>query len=187
MIFTFTYVEIRVGHFYLLNQLAFTYDDYTQTLKHTNKSCFRRVNQVTGHWYTTWGSPRRLSCTNSITDKSARSRALAQSLTPTHRASTHQHFQHAWETFQGWVRSMKLTAIYKKHILLFLSWLVTTQSLSPRTALVYRYTLHLPLNMAFTYPLKTMNSHRYLAHSSSVTRPFVRFRHSGHCHRYSIY
>ena len=54
-----------------------------------------------------------------------------------------------WKSFQGWLQTQPAGVVSKGLILSFLHFLSHTKSLNPKTILVYRNTLHLPLLHGF--------------------------------------
>lgn len=75
--------------------------------------------------------------------------SLAAEMVEAHRRSTRDQYQIAWAALQTWVAANDLTSFSKASLLAFLSYLAKTKSLSPRTVLVYRAALTLPLCYAF--------------------------------------
>ena len=74
---------------------------------------------------------------------------LALTLFNTHRKSTISQYQHCWSQFQKWVRCKNVKKIQLSTILRFLMHLVTEKNMSPKSTLVYKSALHLPLKYGF--------------------------------------
>ena len=73
--------------------------------------------------------------------------ALALSNAP--RGSTRDQYEHCWKDFQRWLTSNPSKPISKGSVLLYLTHLAQTRGLSPKTVLVYRNALKLPLLHGF--------------------------------------
>jgi len=76
-------------------------------------------------------------------------RSVSIALTAAHRQSTNYQYENCWKNFQQWLQNKEGTAITKSTILLYLTELATVRNLSPKTILVYRNALKLPLLYGF--------------------------------------
>lgn len=90
-----------------------------------------------------------------------------------HRPSTCYQFQLHWKKFQEYVRVKDIKLITKRVILAFLSHLFYVRQLSPKTVLVYRNALSLPLEHAFNIFTKDVEF-GLLSRSFFLERPPVR-------------
>ena len=70
---------------------------------------------------------------------------VAQSLTEAHRKSTRSQYEPCWKIFQQWLQQQPAGRVSKGLILAFLHFLSHTKSFNPKTILVYRNALRLPL------------------------------------------
>ena len=74
---------------------------------------------------------------------------VAATLTQAHRASTASQYERSWKNFQLWLQKHPDTTISKKLALQYLHHLAQDRQLNPKTVLVYRNALHLPLLHGF--------------------------------------
>ena len=74
---------------------------------------------------------------------------VALALSNAHRGSTRDQYEHCWKDFQRWLTSNPSKPIAKGSVLLYLTHLAQTRGLSPKTVLVYRNALKLPLLHGF--------------------------------------
>ena len=74
---------------------------------------------------------------------------VALALSNAHRGSTRDQYEHCWKDFQRWLISNPTKPISKGSVLLYLNHLAQTRELSPKTVLVYRNALKLPLLHGF--------------------------------------
>ena len=74
---------------------------------------------------------------------------VALALSNAHRGSTRDQYEHCWKDFQRWLSSNPSKPITKGSVLLYLTELAQTRGLSPKTVLVYRNALKLPLLHGF--------------------------------------
>ena len=74
---------------------------------------------------------------------------VALALSNAHRGSTRDQYEHCWKDFQRWLSSNPSKPIAKGSVLLYLTELAQTRGLSPKTVLVYRNALKLPLLHGF--------------------------------------
>jgi len=74
--------------------------------------------------------------------------AVANRLVQAYRTSTSRQFQSAWKSFQSWLPE-ETPNLSKKTVLEFLLFLQDVRHLQPRTILVYRSALSLPLSLGF--------------------------------------
>ena len=74
---------------------------------------------------------------------------VALALSNAHRGSTRDQYEHCWKDFQRWLTSNPSKPIAKGPVLLYLTHLAQTRGLSPKTVLVYRNALKLPLLHGF--------------------------------------
>ena len=74
---------------------------------------------------------------------------VALALSNAHRGSTRDQYEHCWKDFQRWLTSIPTKPISKGSVLLYLNHLAQTRELSPKTVLVYRNALKLPLLHGF--------------------------------------
>ena len=74
---------------------------------------------------------------------------VALALSNAHRGSTRDQYEHCWKDFQRWLTSNPSKPIAKGPVLLYLTQLAQTRGLSPKTVLVYRNALKLPLLHGF--------------------------------------
>ena len=74
---------------------------------------------------------------------------VALALSTAHRGSTRDQYEHCWKDFQQWLTSNPTKPISKGSVLLYLNYLVQARRLSPKTVLVYRSALKLPLLHGF--------------------------------------
>ena len=74
---------------------------------------------------------------------------VALALSNAHRGSTRDQYEHCWKDFQRWLTSNPSKPISKGSVLLYLTHLAQTRGLSPKTVLVYRNALKLPLLHGF--------------------------------------
>ena len=74
---------------------------------------------------------------------------VALALSNAHRGSTRGQYEHCWKDFQRWLSSNPSKTITKGSVLLYLTELAQTRGLSPKTVLVYRNALKLPLLHGF--------------------------------------
>ena len=74
---------------------------------------------------------------------------VALALSNAHRGSTRDQYEHCWKDFQQWLTSNPTKPISKGSVLLYLNHLAQTRKLSPKTVLVYRNALKLPLLHGF--------------------------------------
>ena len=74
---------------------------------------------------------------------------VALALSTAHRRSTMDQYEHCWKDFQQWLTSNPTKPISKDSVLLYLNYLVQARRLSPKTVLVYRNALKLPLLHGF--------------------------------------
>ena len=74
---------------------------------------------------------------------------VALALSNAHRGSTRDQYEHCWKDFQHWLTSNPTKPISKDSVLLYLNHLAQTRKLSPKTVLVYRNALKLPLLHGF--------------------------------------
>lgn len=96
--------------------------------------------------------------------------ALAAEIAEAHRKATRSQYQGAWTSFQRWVADHNLTSISKASLLSYLSFLLSERSFSPRTVLVHRAALKLPLLYAFNISTSDLEFH-LLARSQFIARP----------------
>ena len=75
--------------------------------------------------------------------------SVALALSNAHRGSTRDQYEHCWKDFQRWLTSNPTKPISKGSVLLYLNHLAQTRELSPKTVLVYRNALKLPLLHGF--------------------------------------
>lgn len=75
--------------------------------------------------------------------------AVANALSAAYRVSTNIQYEHCWKNFQQWLRNNPTRRICKSNILLYLTELASVRHLSPKTILVYRNALKLPLLYGF--------------------------------------
>jgi len=75
--------------------------------------------------------------------------SVSQALAAAHRHSTNNQYENCWKDFQKWLSNKEGTKVNKASILLYLTELATTRHLSPKTILVYRNALKLPLLYGF--------------------------------------
>ena len=74
---------------------------------------------------------------------------VALALSNAHHGSTRDQYEHCWKDFQRWLTSNPSKAISKGSVLLYLTHLAQSRGLSPKTVLVYRNALKLPLLHGF--------------------------------------
>ena len=74
---------------------------------------------------------------------------MGASLIASTRASTGAQYKSCWKHFQDWLSSHASTSISKGSIYLYLLELSSSRNLNPKTILVYRNALHLPLLHGF--------------------------------------
>ena len=79
---------------------------------------------------------------------------VATALTASHRTSTSVQYQNCWKDFQSWLNNHPVPRISKDTILKYLVHLGTERNLNPKTILVYRNALHLPLFHGFNINTK---------------------------------
>ena len=80
--------------------------------------------------------------------------AVAQTLIHAHRGSASSQYEHTWKDFQGWLTANPNKPILKVTIIQYLNYLTTSRKLNPKTVLVYRNALHLPLLHGFNISTK---------------------------------
>lgn len=80
--------------------------------------------------------------------------AVAEALVESHRKSTSGQYENCWKNFQDWIRADASRAITKGNVLLYLEYLASVRNLNPKTILVYRNSLHLPLLHGFQISTK---------------------------------
>ena len=95
---------------------------------------------------------------------------VALALSNAHRGSTRDQYEHCWKDFQRWLTSNPSKPIAKGSVLLYLTHLAQTRGLSPKTVLVYRNALKLPLLDGFN--INTSDREFYLlARSQFLQNP----------------
>ena len=75
--------------------------------------------------------------------------AIAEALTTSLRTSTNSQYEYCWKQFQKWLSSQDSLAVTKRSVLLYLLDLSKTRKLNPKTILVHRNALQLPLLHGF--------------------------------------
>jgi len=95
---------------------------------------------------------------------------VAKSLISSTRVSTNTQYGACWKHFQSWLSSKEDLAISKGSILLYLEELGSSRNLNPKTILVYRNALHLPLLHGFRINTKD-NEFSMLSRSQFITNP----------------
>ena len=76
--------------------------------------------------------------------------SVAEALSSALRQSTRSQYEHSWKDFQRWLAAHPNKPITKATILLYLTQLAHSKELSPKTILVYRNSLKLPLLYGFS-------------------------------------
>ena len=95
---------------------------------------------------------------------------VALALSNAHRGSTRDQYEHRWKDFQRWLTSNPSKPISKGSVLLYLTHLAQTRGLSPKTVLVYRNALKLPLLHGFNID-KSDRKFSLLARSQFLQNP----------------
>jgi len=75
--------------------------------------------------------------------------AVTTALISSQRKSTRSQYQYAWAHFQAWLSSASVTQLNKAAVLGYLTHLTVSEKLSPKTAMVYRAAISLPLLYGF--------------------------------------
>ena len=95
---------------------------------------------------------------------------VAEALIKAHRSSTSAQYEHCWRNFQSWLSSASNSPIAKGTILEYLVHLADSRGLNPKTVLVYRNALHLPLLHGFKINTKDQEF-SLVARSQFITNP----------------
>lgn len=98
------------------------------------------------------------------------SRPVAAALTSALRPSSTSQYETGWKAFQEWLTENPRKRITKASVLLYLTSLATTRQLSPKTILVYRNALKLPLLYGFNINT-TDREFSLLARSQFIANP----------------
>ena len=101
--------------------------------------------------------------------------SVTNTLINSHRASTQKQYQHCWSKFQHWLQIKHITAIRLKTVLEFLMHLVDNANLSPKSMLVYKSCLHLPLKYGFNISTKAIEFN-LLSKSQFISNPPSKIR-----------
>ena len=104
---------------------------------------------VQGEWLKAQEKTSYLFRTCSISRTSTPEAPVTLALSTAHRGSTRDQYEHCWKDFQQWLTSNPTKPISKGSVLLYLNYLVQARRLSPKTVLVYRNALKLPLLHGF--------------------------------------
>lgn len=96
--------------------------------------------------------------------------SLADPLIKSLRKSTNAQYESCWKTFQSWLSSQDSQLVSKQSILLYLLYLSQVKHLNPKTILVHRNALHLPLLYGFNIST-TDKEFSMLARSQFIENP----------------
>lgn len=95
---------------------------------------------------------------------------VVQSLISSTRSSTNSQYETCWKHFQSWLARQVKPKVSKGTILLYLQELSSSRHLNPKTILVYRNSLHLPLLYGFHISTKD-REFSLLARSQFIANP----------------
>ena len=101
------------------------------------------------------------------------SKPVATRICKAHRVSTINQYEHCWKQFQDWIKTNEVATISESVILDFLDHLVSNSQLSPKTTLVYRSALYLPLIHGFNISTKS-EEFSLLAKAHFIANPPLR-------------
>ena len=82
-------------------------------------------------------------------------RSIAKQLVKAHRDSTTKQYEYCWNRFQDWLKEKSVKRLTTGKVLQFLSFLVESKGLSPRTTISYKNALYLPLFYGFNISTKS--------------------------------
>ena len=99
--------------------------------------------------------------------------SVANALISSHRKSTTAQYEHCWKDFQSWLRSEEEALVTKGAILQYLVHLASVRKLNPKTILVYRNALQLPLLHGFNISTKD-HEFSLIARSQFIENPLQR-------------